>query len=319
MVGEVNRVIDILFDVTGQSLYFDAPTRPQSVTSSTVYENISGDESVAESATTGSPAVETNPDTTTDATSGAGQSDPSLVSLTATTGVAIGRAYLLTSGTSESEWVEVEAIDDGVSVTAKEPLHNTYGAGSSFESTRITHGLLDAWIQEQANVSGASPNPRYRWRIVYVDAAGATQVAGVYFDLVRYPGGHSVRGIDVERTFPGFINALPTYDREDQGQRLVDAAFRQVKVDLHAAGKADEMARNSEILDELVMWRANYLARFAHAMSSGGGVDLDIVELAKDGYQSRLDSFVRVTTKIPFDSDSSGGASSVPALPITRR
>ena len=50
----------ILYNVTGQSIYLDATEgRPSSVTSVAVYNDTAGDDDTTESATTGSAAVET--------------------------------------------------------------------------------------------------------------------------------------------------------------------------------------------------------------------------------------------------------------------
>src|SRR5436190_5204308 len=106
-----HQTLDILYGVTGQSLVFDAPEgRPSSVTSSTVHENIAGDDEQAESATTGSASVETNPNTTFDAASGVDQTDPRKCFLAATTGITPGRTYLAVNATLERDWVEVMAV-----------------------------------------------------------------------------------------------------------------------------------------------------------------------------------------------------------------
>jgi len=192
-----------------------------------------------------------------------------------------------------------------------------YVSSDTFQSTRITHAIDATWVADNTNISATSdPNPRYRWRLEYVFNS-VTYVVGVFFDLVRYPGGHQVTGLDVESLFPGFMESLPTYERNDQGARLIDIAYTEVKHDLHMAGLADQAARNAEVVNELVRWKANHLARNAHLMDGGGNPD--VVEVARMGYQARLDGMVRVTTKIPFSTGQGGGARVVRAVKITRR
>ena len=67
---------DVIYNVTGQSFYLDCPEgRPTSITSVTVLDWNAGDDDTAESATTGSAGLDAV-NTTFDAASGAGQTDP---------------------------------------------------------------------------------------------------------------------------------------------------------------------------------------------------------------------------------------------------
>lgn len=252
-----HQTLDILFGVTGQSLYFDAPEgRPSSVTSSDVFASTVGDDGTEEAATTGSAAVETTPNTTFDAASGDGQADPTKCNLTATTGAAIGRVYLATNATGESDWVEAMAIASADYVTAREPLKNAYTTADTFVSTRITHAVDSTWVADKTNLSAVlDPNPAYRWRLVYV-VSSVTYVHDVYFDLVRYAARHDVTGLSVDQLFPGWIDALPTYYREDQGKTLIDEAFRAVKFGLYNLAVPDQAVRNREALNQLVKLKA---------------------------------------------------------------
>jgi len=314
-----SAIQDIVYGVGSQTLFFDAPNRPASVTSVAVFENANGDDSTAEVATTGSASVETNPDTTFDANSGISEATPRVCNLTATTGASVGRRFLATSATGESEWVEVAEVTSGVSVTAKHPLHNDYAAADTFESTRISISVLDAWAADDNNISGvtAGANARYRVRWVYVDANSVTQVADAYFDLVRLKGQHNVTMLDVERYFPGLMDKLPTYHREDNGAGLIEEAYQLVKIDLAAADKADQLARNREVVDELVKRAAVFLWAQTRALNGVGGVEE--YEIAYTQYNTRLDQLVRVSTKIPFSTDTSGAGQEVAGSNIWRR
>ena len=290
----MSQAIDILFGVTGQSLYFDCPEgRPSAVTSSTVYENTTGDDGTAESATTGSAAVETSPNTTFDAASGDGEANPNQCNLTATTGCAIGRVYLATNATLESERVEVTAISSGAHVLAREPLKNSYTTADTFVSTRVTHAIDSTWVADTSNISAEiAPNQRYRWRLVYV-VNSVTYVHDAYFDLLRYAARHDVTALDVDRKFPGWIDRLPTYYREDQGRTLIDEAHREIKYDLYNELKGDQDIRNREVINELVILRAGML--------------LDPSEVNERRYHDRFAQIIRFT-KVPMSSGSGAGA-----------
>lgn len=248
-----HSTLDILFGVTGQSLYFDAPEgRASSVTTSEVFETRTGDDGTAESATTGGVAVETNPNTTFDVASGAGQTNPQKCNLTATTGIAVGRRYLATNALGEKDWVEVTGFASADYALARQPLQNDYAVADAFVSTRITHAIDSTWVADANNLSQAfDPNPRYRWRLVYV-VSSVTYIHDVYFDLVRYAARYDVTGLDVERRFAGWLRAVGTFEREDQGTSVIAEAFQHVKFDLYNLGLADQSVRNREVANELV-------------------------------------------------------------------
>ncbi len=305
---------DILFGVTGQSLVFDAPEgRATGTPVVSVFENAAGDDTTAETATTGSAAVETNPNTTLDASAAALQQT---IPLTATTGITRGRRYLVTNATGESEWVEVKQIASADSVVVRVPLQNAYASADTFVSTRITIGVDSTWVADRNNISGEiDPNPRYRVRWQYV-VSSVTYVRYTYFDIVRAAGQYDVSGLDVDTAFPGWLENLPTYYREDQGASLIKEAFRQVKIDFYAQEKADQMARNAEVVNDLVLHRAVVQAEMAKVIAGGGSAEA--VKAASDLYQSRLTGLIAFT-KIPFATDSGGAGVKVPGQPMWRR
>ncbi len=305
---------DIVFGVSGQSVVFDAPEgRPSSVTSVEVFFWDVNDDFPT---LTGSGSVETNPNTTIDAASGYGQSDPHLVNVAATTGFARDRIYLVTSADGVREWIEISEIDAGNSVTAKHPLHNTYASADTVQSTRITATIDPSWVADETNLDDTcGPNPSHRVRWVYV-VAGVTYVADSYFTLVRYAAAHGIRPQDVEATHPGWLDRLPTDHFRDQGRRLIDEAYRAVKLDLHAIWTDDAMVAHAEVIDDLTRWKVFELGELARFMSTGQGSES--YSVAKAAYYTRFDSLARITNKVPI-RDSSGAAAAKVAVGITRR
>ena len=301
--------LDIVYNVTGQSLRFDAPEgRPSSVTTSAVYENNLGDDSTAETITDGaSAAVETSPDTTFDANSGTSSADPRVCNVAATTGITPGRRFLVTNAALETEWVDIITVVSGASCTARNNLRNDYVSADTLESTRITHAIDATWVAAKTNISANGPEPRYRWRLEYV-VASVTYVHDVYFDLVRYAGTTSVTGLDVDRAYPwlGWMNRLSSEDQEDGGSRVIDEAYRQVKMKLAMAGKADEGARNREVMEDLVVHRAAMLV---------AGTDVDAAEAAAALFNESYNNFI-VSPKLDFDDDGSGAAAPSDPAPV---
>lgn len=317
----MRTVQDITFGVAGQVLYFDAPEgRPSSVSTPTVFKWNGGDEdtNAIELATTGAATVETNPNTTTDAAAGASQDDPQLVPLTATTGCADDRTFLLIGANGLTEWVELDQVAAGVSVTARHPLHNDYASGALFVSTRISIVVDTTWCSDKTNIDpSAGPNPMYRVRWVYV-VAGATKVVDAYFNLVRYAGRHGVTPQDVEVFSAGWLDRLPKDHRADQGRDLIDEAYRAVKLDLHQVDFDDSAMAESEIADELVRYKTIELTEFARFLSSPG-TDESRHKLAEGKYNTRLTALVSLVARTPKRDLVTGAAALVPSTPLTRR
>lgn len=312
----MRTVQDIMFDVTGQTVHFDAPEgRPSSVTSATVFRWNYADDGETESAI-GTPSVESNPNTTVDAASGYGQGNPLVVNVAATTGFAVDRTYLITAADGFREWFDVAEIDSGNSVTAKHPLHNAYASADTVQSTRIQATIDSTWVADEANLDDCpGPNPSHRIRWVYV-VSGVTYVADSYFTLVRYKGAHGVVPQDIESLHPGWMDALPTDHYRDQGRRLINEAYRGVKFDLHQIWTDDAMVANSELVDELTRYKAIELTEMAKALR--GTSSPEPYAVAKAAYQSRLDQLTRITNKAPI-RDKTGAAVERKAIGIARR
>lgn len=314
----VRTVIDIAFGVASQTVYYDAPEgRPSSVTSATVYRWDMPDDGDTESAI-GSPAVETNPNTTVDADSGTAYSgDARRVNVTATTGGAVGRTYLVTSADGLREFFEVEEIDSGNYFIAKHPLHNAYTTADTVQTTRIQATVDGTWVADETNltVDDVGANPGYRIRWVYV-VSGVTYVADTYFNLVRYVSKHGVQPQDIEVMAPGWLDTLPTDHRRDQGRRLIDNAHSEVKIDLHQVDVAASAVAEAEIIDELTRYKTIELGEWARYMK--GGIDEAQANAASRRYVTRLDSLIRIVSRVPV-RDSTGAATPVVAVGLTRR
>ena len=170
-----------------------------------VYEADADDTSTAEAATTGSPAVATNPNTTLSVAAGVGDQS---ITVTSATGFAVDGRYLLTAAAGHREEIEVAGITGSV-LTLRHPLINAYlVTTSTVATTRCTQAVDATWIADLQNISpGYGPNPRYRVRWV-VTLSGVSQVYDRYLDVVRYPARHNVSPLDVERRHPGWLDGL---------------------------------------------------------------------------------------------------------------
>ncbi len=306
------RTADILFGLASQTIYVDCPDgRPSSVTSVDVWDYASDDATTEESATTGSASVETNPNTTIDVISGAGETDPTKVNVAATTGTAIGRVYRIASTQGYYEDFTVAAIDSGNALYAKHPLLNSYEVTTgTVKSTRASITLDTTWVSDTSNLSPTfTPNPRYRvkWTVVI---SSVTYVYETSFDLVRYNAQHHVSPLDVAERSPNWLDWLGPDDRDNQGRTWIDQAFQSVKFDLYADSKADQAIRNPEAIDRLVVLKTIAVTAASRAP--------DELEMAERDYRQFYDQTLRAPV-LAMDPTGEGGAAVPTPTPIWRR
>lgn len=298
----------ILFATASQTIWLDVlEGRPSSVTSVTVYEDSIGDTGQTESAITGSAAVETNPNTTTDAACGPGsvQTNMRKVPVTATTGFLADRQYLLTDATTgRTAWVEPIEVVSGDYITARSPLTALFASGSTIASTRITATIDTTWASDAANLSDPwSLNPRYRVAWVYV-VGGVTYRQVTHFDLVRIDGNlHGVTPADVERESPGWIDRLPTDHRADQGKALIAQAAEIVVRDLYDIDRVDWAQRNSRPFQQLIAMQAVVLGHRANFEARGDNEPQ--LTRAEQLYAARWDKWMNAA-KAAEQTDSTG-------------
>jgi hypothetical protein len=315
----MRTALDIVFGVTGQQIYFDAPEgRPSSVTSVTVFRWDQADNATAPESAVGAASVETNPNTATDAVAGTSQSNPKRLPLTLTTNVERERLYLLTDDdTGEHEWVEPLEVATDDYVILRAPLHNDYTSGSTFQSTRMVATIDATWVADSTNLdesSGAMPMYRARW--VYV-VDGKTRVHDQYFNLVRYAGQHGVTPQDVDSMHPGWLERLPTDHRKDQGRRLITESYRAVKLDMRVHKVTASAVADAEVIDELVRWKAVELCEFNRFLSNKVE-DSSRHEAAEQRYTNRLNSFVGLARNVA-ERTADGNATVRTPLGLTTR
>ena len=156
---------EIVKDVGGDVLLETPQTgRPSSATV-TIYKP-DGTELVASGAATIDPC-----NTTLSASASAGATS---ISVASATGIEVGRHYVLSSSSSQEEWVRVKAIDSLV-ITLAQDLAYWYETGDTFVGTRLTKSISAANAAELEEGYSAS------W--VYT-TAGTDYRVNTFFDVV---------------------------------------------------------------------------------------------------------------------------------------
>lgn len=279
---------DLTFDLASQTLELYLPhERPSSITSATIYKSENDD---ADGVSLTGLAID-SVSTTTDGTSGDGTDDRTKIHLTATTGIVVGRRYLLSSVDGHKETVIVQSISSGNHVHARHPLRNSYANNSTFVGMRIYGTVPTSFVQATDNLTSPTRRSSYRVKWVYVDADSATHVAQTTCSLIRYPIKNNVSPVDVDTRFPGWLDSLPTDFRIDQGRGLIETAFDTVRLDLWQEGQADHALRDPSILAELVIHKTAELA--AEVAIMRGAITMEGLEVARRGYMERLQRLIR--------------------------
>lgn len=306
---------EIIYALTGQTFFYDPPEGRASDTPTVqVFSTGTDDDGTAESATTGACSVDS---VSTTLSVGASIGDVALT-LTSGTGVTKGRRYLLTDDDDgNQEWVDVVSVV-GAAVRIRNPLINAHSIGSTFVGTRISISVDSTWVADESNLTDSLETAGaagYRLRWSYT-VGGVATIGVSYADLVRYQAKNLVTALDVDRTFPGWLDRLSIDNREDQGAALVEEAFRAVKMDALADAQLLRRIRDTQVLSELVIYRANVLAVQANVIS--GQVSADVLSVARDLYQQRYVSLIR-EPKISADQSGGGANGTARRLPAWRR
>lgn len=312
---------EVLFNLSGQSFFYDPPEGYPSSPSVTVYKAMNDDDAGGVAATSGSVAVD-SVSTTFTASAGA-----QTITVTSATGISKKHRYLV----GGLEWVEVVAIS-GTSLDLRQPLKNSY-TSATFQGCRISVSIDPTWIADKSNITDIlDPTNRlwmsnqsdllwipgaagYRLKWSYTVNGAPTQGVS-YADLVRYQAKNLVTPLDVDSRFPGWLDRLPTDYQEDQGQSFIDEAFRALKMDCLGDEQVVRRIRNTEILRELTILRANVLAQ--EAMFFAGAGNSDQVKGARETYQARYDQLMR-EPKMPVDQTGQGSSQVPIRAPAWRR
>ena len=323
------RHAEIIFGLASQSFYYDPPElgQPSGTPTVQIFQGGSDDVATALTATTGSCSV----DAVSTTLAVAASTGDKTLTVAAGTSIARGKRYILAGADGHCEQVECASIT-GVTVGLKHPLINDYAiTTSTLKGTRITISVLDSWAANAANLTDIIGGPSadatvaegawapgaagYRLRWSYT-VDGTATIGVSYADLVRYQAKNLVSPLDVDRVFPGWIDRLPPDERADQGRAFIDEAFQAVKMDALTDSQLVRRIRDTQVVAELVKYRANLLSVQNHVMHNGQ--DAQSLAMAQDLYDRRYNTLIR-EPKVAVDQTGGGANGEAERLPVFRR
>lgn len=298
-MADANRTI--IYNVTGQVLELYPPEWALGIPSSATYSvwaaNV-GDDDTAEFS--GSATID-SVSTTVDAASGASQSDPRKINLTSTSGITVGRWYLLTNAAGQTEMVRADEVVTNDYIRASAPLSYDYAASDTFKGLRIYFTVDPTFVATETKLAN-SYNP-YRVRWSYTEG-GISRRHATYFDLVRYQKEHNVTPDDLAE-IQGDI------ELEDKISRIIlyiDAAWERVQKDLTFRNIKAHQIRDAQLRDEIVRCCALLVAA-EDGVIPGGRDNETVVLERRQRYMNDLESFVRV---VQLDQGLEGNRSGSP-------
>jgi hypothetical protein len=306
------RAQEVVFALAGQSFYFDPPEgQPSGTPTVSVWLSTDDDVAPTRTATTGACSVD-SVSTTLSATASLGDVS---ITVASASGLVIGRRYLLTNAGGEAEWIEVKSIAS-TTIGLRRPLLNDQTTDATLKGCRISIGVNTTWVNDVQNIIELDAGyAGYRLRWAYT-VASVARIGVSYADLTRYAYKNLVSPLDVDTRFPGWIDRLPPDYQEDQGVALVDEAFHAVRMDALGDEQVVRRIRNTEVLRELVIYRAAWLAIEHNAML--GAANAEAIKVVEDAYQRRYNQLLRAP-KFPTDEAGGGAGGESDAAPIWRR
>ena len=296
---------DIVFNVTGQTVLHRCQHGRPTVATYKVLEESASDDGTVEFE--GTATIE-NVNTTLAAAAGIGEEDRTLVSLTAGggTNITTGRRYLLEEG-GLKEWI-LPVSKDGDDLVLSSPLLNAYTSAATVKGTHVSFTVDATWVADENNLKSNPSDPAPAYRVLWLlTVAGVQIVDYTFFDLVRGAVGHGVTLHDVEARFWSLLNDVPIDHRADQGARLLDAAWEDVKSDLAASHLNDAALRDAQLVDQLLIRRIRLM--FAeNGRRPSDFTPETFLDFARGEYQRFLEKHFLVASKVARAVDSGSGA-----------
>lgn len=321
--------VALTFNRTGQVLEFYPPTaeiyQDGSPTSAATYTAFAGTESNDGTSQFSGTATLDTVSTTVNAASGFSQTNRKRINLTSTTGVAVGRRYLIQNATAQREIVVVAAIS-ATYVDVEYDLSYSYTTADTFKGLRHSFTIDATFIatESKINVYGGISDlslgggdtrttaPPYRLRWQYATAGGVVRDSWTTFDVARQKYKQQLSIHDIRPLLPDVVWNEWTQQRGQGFEPQIEEAQRMLEFDIRAAGYDPDAIRDQWITNELIKYA--FMVIIARAGISVPGRDIELFKAdAERNYERMFQKAIGATLKSWIDTGSEGGIADGPA------
>jgi hypothetical protein len=256
--------------------------------------------------------------TTVDAASGYSQANRNRLYLAATTGIAVGRRYLLTGALGQRELVVPVAIASADYVDLEEPLAYDYAAADTLVGLRQSLAIPNAFIQDVSNIniiaalgSLERPNasnsqaPPFRVDWAYT-LSGAPLRDLTTFDVERRSAKANLSIADLRELIPDANFYESVVQRGQDFMPQLAAAERDVMIDIRRAGYNPDAIIDPQAYNRIVLqkWMVTIIRGMVLASPELG----TFFDLLKGEYTSMFQDLIGTTCRVWIDTGTSGAA-----------
>lgn len=268
----VQSHVTLTYNVTGQEISFLPPYSELILsgapTAAATYDVFGGTQSNDQTPKLTGTATLDSVNLTVSAASGYSQSaaNRAKINLSSTTGLVVGREYLLSNAAGQREVIAIRELGTGYAI-AEQDLSFDYALADTLKGIRQSFVVAPSFVQDVSNInifgvtarlrpaghnirSEAEQAPPYRVRWSYTSNS-LPRITWTYFDLARQAAKSKLSIQDLRQHFPDISN------EEWRGQRgsgflpQIEAGWDKLLFDVRASGYDADGLREGPMLDQL--------------------------------------------------------------------
>lgn len=241
----------ITYALTGQAVEFYPPEVldgvPSAAASYRVWDGTAGN--AQDTVMSGTATMDTT-SLALDASSGVSQTNRRKVNLGSTTGLVVGRRYLLDEGDGRREVVRlVQIVTDDYALVEYDLVFD-YTTTARLKGYRQVFTVDADWVADESNLN--DPETPYRIEWAYTIASTARR-QWTYVDLVRVPKGHRLTEADLLRRDPDLKYQAPRSETGQGWTDFIQAGWERLQFDIDMYGLNANEVSDGKNLDELVL------------------------------------------------------------------
>jgi hypothetical protein len=247
-----------------------------------------------------------------------------LVSLTSTTGITVGRRYLLQNAQGQRE-ICVPYMVDVANISVEEQLAYDFTVGTStfvglrhsfvidptfiVDLSRINvYGALSPMYFQATTTSTQAPPYRVEWRYT---TGTVDQRTWTTFDVARQPAKANLSITDLRGILPDVVFAEWISQRGQDFAPQLEAAQRDMQIDARAAGYDPDAIRDPQVWDRLTLQK--WVVIIGKALLFNGANVSAWLEMAMTDYTRMFEKLIGTSLRAWVDTGSVGAITVDPA------